>query len=64
MALNEAQRLIVLQRQRTNWERAKEEARKGNPLATMCLHCFGRHPPPIDEICPHAPPKAAPLNFS
>lgn len=29
---------------------------RGNPFATLCMHCYGRHPPPYDEICPHEPP--------
>ena len=25
----------------------------GNPFATLCYHCYARHAPPKDEICPH-----------
>jgi hypothetical protein len=45
----------VLKRQLDGWERAKDEAKKGNPLATLCLHCWGRHAPPMDSICPNDP---------
>ena len=34
--------------------RGQESARRfpGNPLATLCLHCYGRHLPPADDLCP------------
>lgn len=56
--MNEAQRTSILKQQLDGWERAKEAGRKGNPFATLCLHCYGRHGPPQDEICPNEPPKA------
>lgn len=58
MILTDTQRAAVLARQEAGWGRAKEEARKGNPVATMCLHCYGRHAPPLDEICPNDPPRS------
>lgn len=57
--LSQKQRETILQRQMVGWDRAAEEGRKGNPWATLCLHCYGRHRPPHDEICPHEPPKSA-----
>lgn len=54
--LTEAQKASVLKEQLAGWERAKEAGRKGNPFATLCLHCYGRHAPPNDEICPFDPP--------
>ena len=56
--LNPEQRETILQRQMAGWDRAREEARRGHPLATLCLHCYGRHRPPNDEICPHDPPRS------
>jgi hypothetical protein len=55
LALTEKQREDVLQRQLVQWPRAIKEG-KGNRYATLCFHCYGRHPPPRDEICPHDPP--------
>lgn len=57
--LTDAQRASILKFQIDNWERSKEGARKGNPFATLCLHCYGRHAPPKDEICPYDPPNRA-----
>lgn len=54
--MNETQRDLILSRQMAGWERARREGREGNPLATLCLHCYGRHPPPMDDICPYDPP--------
>lgn len=54
--MHPAQRAKILQRQIAEWERAKRAGRKGHPFATLCLHCYGRHAPPADEICPHEPP--------
>lgn len=40
------------------WEKAVAWAKTGNPYATLCMHCYGRHKPPRDNECPHeAPPK-------
>jgi DNA invertase Pin-like site-specific DNA recombinase len=55
--MNEAQRETILKQQEAGWERAREAGRAGNPMATVCLHCYGRHPPPRDDICPNDPPK-------
>lgn len=57
MSLTEAQRENILKRQLQGWEGAREAGRKGNPWATLCMHCYGRHAPPNDEICPYDPPK-------
>lgn len=57
--LDIAQRAAILQRQIDGWDRAMEAGRKGNPFATLCFHCYGRHAPPHDEICPHEPPPSA-----
>lgn len=57
--LSDAQKATILKEQLAGWERAKEAGRKGNPLATLCLHCFGRHPPPYGDICPDEPPSNA-----
>ena len=51
----------ILARQNEAWPRAVEAGKKGNPFATLCLHCYGRHKPPLDDICPYEPPKAAPV---
>ena len=58
MAMNETQKASLLKRQLEGWERALKYG-KGNPFATLCLHCYGRHAPPNDEICPHDPPPSA-----
>lgn len=57
--MNEVQRETVLKRQLSGWDAAKEAGRKGNPLATLCMHCYGRHAPPMDDICPNDPPQSA-----
>lgn len=54
------QKNAILKKQLDGWERAKEAGRKGNPYATLCLHCYARHSPPMDDICPHPEYKAAP----
>lgn len=46
----------ILAQQKLNWPKQIAGAKTGNPFATLCQHCFGRHFPPLDEICPHAPP--------
>jgi hypothetical protein len=39
------------------WKREDETARKmgavGNPFATLCQNCYGRHRSPRDNECPH-----------
>ena len=41
----------------TRWKREDESARygasTGNPFATLCQHCYGRHWSPRDNECPH-----------
>ncbi len=58
--MTETHRELILKRQVEGWDRARQEARKGNPFATLCLHCYGRHAPPYDEICPYQAPSAHP----
>jgi len=43
----------ILSRQERDWPKQRQGAAQGNPFATLCQHCCGRHPPPNDEICPH-----------
>jgi hypothetical protein len=38
--------------QQRDWERDLAGAAKGNPFATLCDHCMGRHPPPRNAACP------------
>lgn len=42
------------------WKRedeiARDGAKTGNPFATLCEHCYGRHRAPRDAECPHSPP--------
>lgn len=54
--MNDAARQTILAEQIAQWPLALAEAKKGNPWATLCLHCYGRHGPPHDKICPHDPP--------
>ena len=39
------------------WKRDDEHSRvgasKGNPYATLCFHCYGRHRAPKDNECPY-----------
>ena len=46
-----------LARQQQGWELCLKEAKRGNPFATLCYHCYGRHAPPRDDLCPNEPPK-------
>lgn len=39
--------------QERDWPKVMVGARQGNPYATMCLHCHGRHRPPHNELCPN-----------
>lgn len=50
--LTEAQREAVLVQQQRDWPKHLALAAQGNPYATLCQRCFGRHAPPRDEICP------------
>lgn len=54
--MKDAARQELLEKQIKQWPAAVAAGKKGNPWATMCLHCYGRHPPPHDKICPHDPP--------
>lgn len=40
------------------WKRQDETAlygaETGNPYATLCLNCYGRHRSPKDNECPHS----------
>ena len=48
----------LLVEQEDEWPNHLLAAKKGNQFATLCRHCYGRHAPPRDEICPHPePPK-------
>lgn len=49
-------REFILAKQIAAWPRHVEGAKGGNPWATLCLHCYGRHGPPHSEICPNDPP--------
>lgn len=49
-------RTALLQRQESDWPKHVAGGKQGNPYATLCNHCYGRHKPPLDEICPHQPP--------
>lgn len=44
-------RAKLLEKQQQEWPHMRALAREGNPLATMCLHCYGRHAPPRDDLC-------------
>jgi hypothetical protein len=46
----------ILAKQRNDWPKDLAGSKQGNPFATLCSHCYGRHIPPRDEICPHDPP--------
>lgn len=45
------------------WEREDEISRRGaatgNPYATLCLRCYGRHGAPKDDECPQPAHPAA-----
>lgn len=50
-------RAAILEQKLQDWPRRLRLAEDGNPFATLCRHCYGRHPPPNDEICPRDPPQ-------
>lgn len=51
----------ILAKQKMDWPKHLEGSRKyGNPFATLCDHCYGRHEPPRNEICPSVRAKAKP----
>lgn len=54
--LTAEQRGALLTRQQADWPRLVNLGSEGNPFATLCDHCCGRHKPPMDEICPNQPP--------
>lgn len=47
----------ILAEQKRTWPAQLAGAKQGNPYAGLCLHCYGRHAPPNDAICPHSPPR-------
>lgn len=49
-------REIILARQIEAWPKHVMGAKQGNPWATLCSHCYGRHAPPHSDICPNDPP--------
>lgn len=50
---NNLEQARKLERQQREWPLHLKGAADGNPFATLCRHCCGRHAPPRDEICPH-----------
>lgn len=46
------QEALFAQQQR-DWPKALAGGRQGNPFATLCDHCCGRHAPPNADLCPH-----------
>lgn len=50
------QRASMLAQQEKDWPWWVELGKEGNPFATLCRHCYGRHRPPLNEICPRDPP--------
>lgn len=49
----------TLARQEVDWPIHIAGAKRGNPFATLCSHCYGRHRPPKDVLCPNNPPGSA-----
>lgn len=47
----------IFAKQIADWPKHLAGARQGNPWATLCMHCYGRHGPPRDDICPRDPPR-------
>lgn len=47
----------IVAAQERRWLTDLEGAKKGNPFATLCLKCYGRHAPPRHEMCPAAAPQ-------
>lgn len=43
----------ILAAQQREWPQHLKGAEMGNPFATLCDHCCGRHPPPRNTICPN-----------
>lgn len=48
----------TLQQQVADWPKHREAGQKGNPWATLCMRCYGRHAPPHGDICPNEPPSS------
>lgn len=46
----------VLEQQQKDWPRRVALGRDGNPFATLCRRCYGRHAPPHDDLCQRDPP--------
>lgn len=42
----------MIAKQHAAWPNAIKGAESGNPYATLCQHCYGRHMPPRDDLCP------------
>ena len=51
-------------KQERDWPLILKGAQGGNPYATLCQHCFGRHEPPRDNICPHQTNKGGPASMA
>lgn len=49
--ITETHRQSILEEQIRDWPKHLKGAEAGNPYATLCWHCYGRHAPPKDEIC-------------
>lgn len=43
----------MLEQQKRDWPKMLAGARQGNPWATLCEHCYRRHAPPNDDLCPN-----------
>ena len=43
----DARREAELARQLKAWPEHLRGAKQGNPLATLCAHCYGRHAPRV-----------------
>lgn len=51
--LTDKQKANILEEQLKQWPCDLDAGAKGNPYATLCQNCYGRHTPPRDQICPH-----------
>ncbi len=60
--MTDDERRAILIKQELDWPaHVIHGAERGNPFSTLCTHCYGRHRPPRNEICPREPlPKASP----
>jgi hypothetical protein len=56
MNTTDRRRAALLEKQIHDWPQHIESGRQGNPFATLCSHCYGRHQPPRDELCQKDPP--------